>query len=89
MRVSVTFGEAQIEGWTRDIGPGGVSIEAGEQPPFGARVSLRLELLSSSGPATLPGTVRWVTSTTFGVQFGLLRAFDTWALNQLVRGSRG
>lgn len=87
MRVFVRFGARELEGFTRDLGPGGVSIEMGQPPPFGESVTVRLEL--PSGLMTLPGTVRWVTSSTFGVQFGLLRAFDTWALNQLLRASHG
>ena len=69
-----------ISGTVRDIGIGGVFIEAAEQPAFGTVVVIVGRLPGASHDLRLPGIVRWSKSNGFGVQFGSLGAQETHAI---------
>ena len=64
---------------------GGIFIEAGEVPAFGTKVMLRVRFPGQAVDMTLPGIVRWIKATGFGVQFGLLGVRETHALTQFLR----
>ncbi|MDQ3032465.1 MAG: PilZ domain-containing protein [Myxococcota bacterium] len=53
--------------------------------PFGAEVKLRLLLAPLKEHAEIGGTVRWIKDGAVGIQFGILRAKEVWALNQMFR----
>ena len=80
-----TASEATHEGVVTDISFGGCFVEVGEVPAFGAKVTLRAQLPGQATEITLPGVVRWVKATGFGVQFGLLGVRETHALTELLR----
>jgi hypothetical protein len=81
--VILSFQGRDIRTTTRNLSAGGMLIDGGTDLPFGANVRLR---------CTLPGqeldvvcTVRWIKDGAIGVQFGSLRAKETWALHQLIK----
>jgi len=75
----------RTSGHARDIGGGGMFIEAAEQPAFGAALTVVLQLPGALEAQRLPAVVRWTTADGFGVQFGLLDARTTYAISQLLR----
>jgi uncharacterized protein (TIGR02266 family) len=83
--VAFTMGNERVEARSRDISLGGMFIETTRVLPYGTRVSLELNLPSLPAPAVVECTVRWAGSDGMGVQFGSLRARETWAINQLAR----
>jgi uncharacterized protein (TIGR02266 family) len=74
-----------IAGRSRDISLGGMFVETTAALPYGTRVSLELKLPALAATAVIDATVRWTGKDGMGVQFGSLRARETWAINQLVR----
>jgi type IV pilus assembly protein PilZ len=77
--------DAGIAAVGTDISFGGMFIESGEVPAFGAEVMIRARLPGQTAELTLPGIVRWVKPTGFGVQFGLLGVRETHTLTQFLR----
>lgn len=75
----------EVPGKTINVSLGGMFIAFQETLPFGAPVKVRVCLPALKEDADLPATVRWVTPDGIGVQFGPLRAKETWAMNQLVK----
>ena len=73
------------EGLVTDISFGGTFVESGQVPAFGSKVTIRTRLPGQTSDLTLPGVVRWVKPTGFGVQFGLLGVRETHALTQFLR----
>jgi PilZ domain-containing protein len=74
-----------VHGVARDIGLGGIFIEAADSLPFGTELFIVLRLPGAKADLRLPGVVRWVKSDGFGVQFGLLGARDTHAISALLK----
>lgn len=72
-------------GRVTDISMGGMFVEASEVPPFGTLLNITARLPGQSTDVVFPGTVRWVKSGGFGVQFGLLGARETHALTEFLR----
>ena len=70
---------------SRDISLGGMFITTDRALPYGTAVSLALTLPSLPSAANVDATVRWTGRDGMGVQFGSLRARETWAINQLIR----
>lgn len=83
--VVVIHEQSEHEGETRNVSVGGMLISGGERVPFGASVKLRVTLPPGKETLELPATVRWIRDGAIGVQFGSLRAKETWAINQLIR----
>jgi hypothetical protein len=78
-------GEA-IEGSVKDISLGGMFVETEKQLPFASDVTLVLKGVAAR-ELRLPAVVRWSEKHGFGVQFGLLGAYATHAIVDLVKKS--
>jgi uncharacterized protein (TIGR02266 family) len=76
----------RVEARSRDISLGGMFVTTDRALPYGSRVVIEVALPSLSAPARIEVTVRWSNAEGMGVQFGTLRARETWAINQLARG---
>jgi hypothetical protein len=76
-------GERQ-PGVCRNISLGGLHVDAGEPAPFGASVTIFIDLPGLEETATLPGVVRWTQSGAMGVQLGLFGAQVTHAIIRLL-----
>jgi type IV pilus assembly protein PilZ len=72
-----------LPGLAVDLSVGGLYVEASEIPPFGAEVTIVVDLGGGEG-TRLPGVVRWMKPGGFGVQFGLLGAKQTHLLAGLL-----
>ena len=83
--VVLIWGAASIPATTRNASPGGMLLDCAADLPFGTEVKVRVHLPSMKEPSELPATVRWVREGAIGLQFGPLRAKETWALNQLAK----
>lgn len=81
-----TIDGVHVEAVTRDVSLGGIFIETDKALPYGVMADFHLSLPALPEPAVIRGTVRWSASTGMGVQFHVLRAKETWAINQLARG---
>lgn len=66
-----------------DVSMGGAFLSTENPPAFGVEVIIVGDLPGAPG-ARLPAVVRWSKPGGFGVQFGLLGARETHALNDLV-----
>jgi type IV pilus assembly protein PilZ len=83
--VEFNVGEgARQPGICRDFSLGGMHIDSHEPAPYGANVTVYLQLAGRPGVSALPGIVRWVKAGSMGVQFGLLGAHDTYAISELL-----
>jgi len=70
---------------SRDVSLGGMFIETDRALPYGTRFHLEVRLPALDVPVLIEATVRWSGTTGMGVQWGTLRAKETWAINQLSR----
>ncbi len=75
----------RVTGVARDIGLGGMFIEAIQVPAYGSQLTVVLP----GGGLKLPATVRWASGNGMGVQFGLLGARETHAVAELVAHAKG
>jgi PilZ domain-containing protein len=73
-----------FEAMVKDISLGGVFVETERQLPFGSLLTLVLRGVVPR-ELRLPGVVRWSEPRGFGVQFGLLGAYATHAIVNLVQ----
>jgi hypothetical protein len=64
---------------------GGAFIETDRPLPYGSRFEIELKLPALTTPAVIEATVRWTGGDGMGIQWGSLRARETWAINQLVK----
>lgn len=92
-RVPVQFGViciasdgGEIEGAVKDLSLGGMFVESERHPAFASNVTLVLRGVAAR-ELRLPGVVRWSEPRGFGVQFGLLGAYATHAILELVKKS--
>jgi len=76
---------AAISGRTSDVSFGGMYIETNETLSFGTKITIMASF--PEGVLKLPGVVRWSKPGGFGVQFGLIGARETHAIEQLLRRS--
>ncbi len=76
---------AAIEARSRDISLGGMFIECATLVPYGAEITASVRLPALTEIAAIPCTVRWSGGAGMGLQFGALRARETWAINQLCK----
>jgi hypothetical protein len=75
-----------FEGSVKDISFGGLFVECEQQPVFAGKLTLILTGIVSR-ELRLPAVVRWSEPRGFGVQFGLLGAYATHAIVDLVKKS--
>ena len=84
--LGVTFvnGEDRVVARSRDVSLGGMFVETDRPLPYGTIFELSVALPSLPVPALIEATVRWVGPTGMGIQWGTLRAQESWAINQVV-----
>ena len=76
-------GEA-FDGSVKDISLGGMFVESERRLAFGSPVTLVLQGVVAR-ELRLPAVVRWADRLGFGVQFGLLGAYATHAIVELMK----
>jgi Tfp pilus assembly protein PilZ len=82
--LTVRFRTADGE-WTghcNDMGLGGAFIRTERAAPFGASITLHVELPGRPGVLELPAVVRWTERAGMGVQFAALGARVTYELTE-------
>jgi hypothetical protein len=87
VQFSVTCVQADgisFEGSVRDISVGGMFVECAAPPAFATELTLVLVGVAAR-ELRLPAIVRWSETYGFGVQFGLLGAYATHALVDLMK----
>jgi type IV pilus assembly protein PilZ len=80
-------GAPVINGLATNLSLGGSRIESAEVPAFGSQLTIVARIPGEKELSRLPGTVRWTAPSSFGVQFGLLGAKDTYRIANLMRQS--
>lgn len=83
--VAFTVEGERVTGKSRDVSLGGMFIETRQSLPYGTQFSLEVKLPALPDPVEIDATVRWVGPEGMGVQWGMLRAKETWAINQLTK----
>ena len=90
-RVPVSFEVTCIEseassfvGAVRDVSVGGFFVESERQLAFGTALTLVVKGVAAR-ELRLPAVVRWSEPQGFGVQFGLLGAYATHVIVELVK----
>jgi hypothetical protein len=73
-------------GVCRNLALGGMLIDTRDPAPFGAEVTIFIDL-PGIGRSALRGVVRWAGHKRMGVQLGLMGARETHALLQLAGGT--
>ncbi len=79
-----------LDGSTTNVSLGGFRAEFSREVPFGAKVKVHVRFPALSEESVIDAEVRWTQRENerclVGLQFLRVRARETWALNQLVRG---
>jgi hypothetical protein len=84
-KVTCILDEAnKFEGVARDLSVGGVFVESERTVAFGTSLTLVTSGLAAR-ELRLPSVVRWAEPGGFGVQFGLLGAYATHVIVDLVK----
>jgi hypothetical protein len=78
-------GGAPFQALAKDISVGGMFLEVSDAPSFGTELTIVVLLPGAKKQVRLPAIVRWTKPTGFGVQFGLLGAFETHVISELMR----
>jgi type IV pilus assembly protein PilZ len=78
---------AAFPGVAKDISVGGMFVESESSPEFGSAVAISIDGISTR-TVKIPAVVRWNKSDGFGVQFGLLGAYETYVITELLKKSR-
>ena len=73
-----------FEGSVKDLSLGGMFVECDVRPVFASKLTLVLRGVAAR-ELRLPAVVRWSERHGFGVQFGLLGAYATHAILDLVK----
>lgn len=84
--VTLNIGDREAAGKIANISLGGVFIETEEEVAYGTKLTVSFALPSLDDPMTVASTVRFAKPGGCGLQFGTLRAMETWALNELFKG---
>ncbi len=80
--VTLTTEDGERSATASNISLGGMHIEPGFDLPYGTQGTLRFRVPALKEDALVEVTVRWVTESGIGLQFGSLRAIEVWALHQ-------
>lgn len=84
-KVTCILDEAtQFEGMARDLSVGGLFVESDRKMLFGTSITIVATTLAAR-ELRLPSVVRWAEPGGFGVQFGLLGAYVTHVIVDLVK----
>lgn len=84
-KVTCILDEAnKFEGLARDLSVGGLFVECERTLAFGTAVTIVVSSLATR-ELRLPSVVRWAEPRGFGVQFGLLGAYATHVIVDLVK----
>jgi hypothetical protein len=75
---------SSFEGVAKDVSVGGLFVECERSPPFGTQLTIAAAGLAAR-ELRLPAIVRWAEPRGFGVQFGLLGAYATHVIVDLVK----
>jgi hypothetical protein len=75
-----------FEGSVKDLSLGGMFVVSERRPAFASNVTLVLRGVAAR-ELRLPAVVRWSGQLGFGVQFGLMGAYATHAILDLVKKS--
>jgi len=75
---------ARSFGVCRNLSLGGMLIETAEPAPFGARVTIFMELEGLEGETPLQAVVRWTKPGLMGVHFDLYGVRVTYALLRML-----
>jgi len=59
-------------------------VQTTQPAPFGANVTIYIQLKGTQSESALPGIVRWIKADEMGVQFGLLGARETYAITEML-----
>jgi hypothetical protein len=73
-----------FDGSVKDISLGGMFVESEQRLAFGSHVTLVLRGVAAR-ELRLPAVVRWGDRHGFGVQFGLMGAYATHAIVELIK----
>ena len=89
--IRVVLEQSALEGTSVDISVGGVRALLPSDLPFGTKVKVHLRLPAVAEELAIEAESRWSRAEagggfSVGLQFQRVRARETWALNQLMRG---
>jgi hypothetical protein len=89
LQADVSFADdrARRSGSAVNIGLGGMCVGSSNAPPLGSSTVLTIAL-SKSTPVPFAGTVKWVDSGSFGVEFETLSALQLRLLVELLKQAR-
>ncbi|MCS6857823.1 MAG: PilZ domain-containing protein [Sandaracinaceae bacterium] len=87
LSVTIVYEGQEIPASTMNISLGGMLVCTEVRFAVGTPLTIRVQLPDLKEPSELPAFVRWVRDGQVGVQFGQLRARDTWGLNRLLRNA--
>ena len=81
-----------VVGTSADISVGGLRAVLPENLPFGSKVKVHVQLSALPDESVIDAEVRWSQAEagggfSVGLQFLRVRARETWALNQIIRGA--
>jgi hypothetical protein len=74
-----------VEGTCLDLSLGGMAIQTTQPAPFGATVVVHIKLKGLPQDGMLRGVVRWTKDAMMGVQFEMIGARETHALDAMLR----
>jgi|SRR4051812_8552707 hypothetical protein len=77
-------GTASFRATAVDLGLGGMFIEPASELRYGERIDVLVQLTAAEEVTRLPGVVRWINQSGFGIQFLQLGARATYALGALL-----
>lgn len=80
---------SEVRAHTRDLSVGGMFVITAVKPAIGSTVRVRLVIPTLGSDDVVDVVVRWTSPDGIGVQFGALRAIQTWAIQRAVRASLG
>lgn len=81
-----------VVGTSADISVGGLRAVLPESLPFGTKAKVHVQLPALPDESVIDAEVRWSQAEagggfSVGLQFLRVRARETWALNQIIRGA--
>lgn len=87
----IEIGGQIIEGSTSNVSLGGFRAEVAAEIAFGTKVLVHVRFPALGEESVIAAEVRWNQTDSdgrrfVGLQFQRVRARETWALNQLLRG---